>query len=97
VVALCCVAASAQPAEALLAAVDAWAGVASYAVVAFYAPASPWRREAGWGEAAVKRLRAIADALADALRIAASVLKALSWTVSVGFPWGVSVGLTWSP
>jgi hypothetical protein len=79
-----------------MAAVDAWAGLASYAVARFYAPASPWPwKMAGWKKNAPERLRRIADSLRPALERAARALGAVSWSVSVGFPWGVSISVTW--
>lgn len=80
----------------LLAAVDAWAGLASHVMSGFYAPASPWPRSvAGWGTKALKRLRSICVTLQSALQAAATALGAASWSISVGFPWGISVGVSW--
>lgn len=82
--------------EAELAAVDAWAGLASYAVARFYAPNSPWPwHKGGWSQSAPRRLRRVANSLRPPLERAASALGAASWSVSVGFPWGVSISLTW--
>jgi hypothetical protein len=82
--------------EDILAAVDAWAGLASSVVSRFYAPASPWPRSvAGWGGRAVARLRRICGVLLPALQAGANAVGASSWSVSVGFPWGISVSLTW--
>jgi hypothetical protein len=79
-----------------LAAVDAWAGLASYAVARFYAPTSPWPwHKGGWDKAAPKRLREIAEKLRPALETAARAIGAASWSISVGFPWGVSVSVSW--
>lgn len=82
--------------HAELAAVDAWAGLASYAVARFYAPKSPWPwHEAGWTKRAPERLRRIASKLRPALERAARALGAASWSVSVGFPWGISIAVSW--
>lgn len=84
--------------EAVLDAVDGWAGLASSAVTALYAPASPLPLPgglAGWGKGAVNKLNQVAGTLVSPLKYAAKGLGAASWTISVGFPWGVSVGLTW--
>lgn len=82
--------------EDILAAVDAWAGLASTVVSRFYAPASPWPRSvAGWGRRALVRLRRICSVLLPALQAAANAVGATSWSISVGFPWGISIGLSW--
>ena len=79
-----------------LAAVDAWAGLASYAVARFYAPTSPWPwHKAGWSKKAPERLRRIANRLRPPLEKAAHALGAASWSVSVGFPWGISIAVSW--
>jgi hypothetical protein len=80
-----------------LAAVDAWAGLASYAIARFYAPNSPWPwHKAGWDKRAPERLRRIARMLQPPLEQAARMLRAASWSVSVGFPWGISISVGWS-
>jgi hypothetical protein len=79
-----------------LAAIDAWAGLASYAVARFYAPSSPWpRRLGGWGKRAARRLRRIVSALEPRLKTAAQKTGASSWSIGVSFPWGIQVSLTW--
>jgi hypothetical protein len=79
------------PADSL-AAIEAWAALASYAVARVYAPASPWPvGSAAWDERIVKRLRKIANKLKDELEKAARHLKPESFSVSVGYPWGVSI------
>jgi hypothetical protein len=79
-----------------LAAVDAWAGLASYAIGRFYAPASPWPyQKGGWDKMAPERLRRIGESLRGPLEQAARALGAASWSIGVGFPWGVSVSVTW--
>jgi hypothetical protein len=79
-----------------LAAIDAWAGLASYAVGRFYAPASPWPfRKGGWDRRAPERLRRIGERLRGPLERAARALGAVSWSISVGFPWGVSIAVSW--
>ncbi len=80
----------------VLAAVDAWAALASYAVARFYAPSSPWPgRLAGWERSAARRLRSIAAKLEPRLRAAAQFAQARSWSIGVSFPWGVQISLTW--
>lgn len=82
--------------DEVLAAVDAWAGLASSVVARFYAPASPWPPNiAGWGRRALARLRRVCGVLLPALQKAANLLGASSWSISVGFPWGISIGLSW--
>ncbi len=84
-----------SPAEAL-AAVEAWAALASYVVASLYAPASQLRTGlAGWSTHVAQRLRAICEMLQSPLGAAARGLGADSCSVSVGFPWGVSVSLGW--
>ncbi|HEY2477223.1 MAG TPA: hypothetical protein VGI17_00670 [Solirubrobacterales bacterium] len=79
-----------------MAAIDAWAGLASYAVGRFYAPASPWPfRKGGWDKRAPERLRRIADQLRGPLERVARALGAVTWSISVGFPWGVSISVSW--
>lgn len=78
-----------------LAAIDAWAGLASYAVARVYAPASPFPHP-GWTRRAPENLRRIADKLRGPLKRIAQALGAASWSISVGFPWGVSISVGWS-
>lgn len=85
-----------QEPNQILASVDGWAGLASHVVARFYAPASPWPLDiAGWGRAAIRKLRDVANTLRTPLSNAAKGTGAASWTIAVGFPWGISVGLTW--
>jgi len=80
----------------LLAAVDAWAGLASAVVARTYAPASPWRRNvAGWGKKATAALQRITKLLLTPLQVAATALGASSWSIGIGFPWGISISLSW--
>ncbi|MGA3155358.1 MAG: hypothetical protein ABSD40_23580 [Streptosporangiaceae bacterium] len=86
----------ADDSDDLLASVHAWAGLASYAVSRFYAPASPWpRRVGGWGKRAVLRLQRIANRLLPALRAAVGALGAASFSISISFPWGIAIGIGW--
>jgi hypothetical protein len=82
-----------DPAE-LLAAVEAWTGLISYAVGSFYGPQSPMSVP-GWAQKVPEKLRELTGWLLKPLAIAARALGASSWSISAGFPWGVSVGLTW--
>jgi hypothetical protein len=84
-------------ATALLAAVDAWASLASHAVAQFYAPASPWpgRGFEGWSKRVVERLRKIASMLRGALEVAVRALNAVGFSIGVSFPWGISISVGW--
>jgi len=84
-----------------LAAIEAWASLASDAVLALYAPGS-WnllRRNghhvAGWSREAAERLRAIAGALMNQLAAVAALLRAVGFSIGVSFPWGISVSISW--
>jgi hypothetical protein len=85
-----------------LGAIEAWASLASDAVIALYAPGSLnlLRRKghdlAGWSQGAVQRLRKIASALRDKLGQVAVVLRGVGFSVGVNFPWGISIGLSWA-
>lgn len=80
----------------LLAAIDAWGGLASAAVARTYAPASPWPRSvAGWGKNVTSALQRITRLLLMPLRVAATAMGASSWSIGVGFPWGISISLSW--
>lgn len=79
-----------------LAAIEAWASLASDAVARFYAPASPWPRNvAGWSARAAGRLRAISTTLSGVLTPLAPALGAQSFSIGVSFPWGIQVSLSW--
>jgi len=79
-----------------LSAIEAWAGLASFAAARFYAPSSPWpRRIGGWSRTAVKRLRSIATTLQTKLTAVANHVGASSWSIGVSFPWGIQISLTW--
>jgi len=83
-----------EQAEQQLASLDAWAALMSSAVARVYAPASPWpRRKAGWAQSMVRKLRRMAIRLQALLLPVARALKAVNFSISVGFPWGVSNGL----
>lgn len=85
-----------QDPAAVLAAVEAWASVASYAAARFYAPSSPWPRGlSGWSRRAVGRLRTISNRMVPPLRAACATVQAKGFSVGVAFPWGVSVSLEW--
>ncbi len=85
-----------QDPEEVLAAAEAWAGVASYAVARFYGPASPWPRNVGgWGRKAVGRLRRISARLVPPLQQVQQALGSASFSIGVSFPWGLSIGLSW--
>jgi hypothetical protein len=86
-----------EQAEDLLAAVNAWASVASYAAARLYAPNSPWRTGlAGWSKKIAKTLGRIVSILLTPLKAVAVALGASSWSIGINFPWaGVAVSLTW--
>jgi hypothetical protein len=84
---------SQDPAE-VLAAVEAWAGLVSFAVGSFYGPQSP-PKVPGWAQNIPQRLRELTGWLLQPLEIAARALGATSWTISVNVPFGVSIGLGW--
>ena len=80
----------------LLAAVESWASVASYAVARVYAPNSPWRRLAGFSRHIAAHLTSLRKILFAPLEAAARALGASSFSIGASFPWaGVSVSLTW--
>jgi len=86
----------------LLAAVDAWASLASYAFQSVYAEelpevGTPFRRFKGAKEDVMKYLRSCVSQFKSALDSACRVLAALSYSIGVQFPWGVSIGLEWAP
>ena len=86
---------SADPLDEL-AAIDAWAALASYAVARFYGPSSPWpARLPGWSKRAALRLRGVAARLRPRLQAAAQATHASSWSIGVSFPWGIQISLTW--
>jgi hypothetical protein len=85
-----------QSPHALLAAVEAWASLASHIVARFYAPSSPRRDKVlGWSQTAVQRLRNIADGLRQKLEQVRNRLGARGFSSSVNYPWGISISLTW--
>jgi hypothetical protein len=82
-------------AEDQLASIDAWVSLISYAVARVYAPASPWPlRRAGWKESLVRELRQIVKRFQSLLTPVARALRAVNFSIAVGFPWGVSIGMS---
>lgn len=88
-------------AETLLASVEAWASLASFATLEAYA--GPIRevgamhlRLAGWAKGIAARLTKFARLLSGYLVKALNALSAISYSIDVGFPGGLSVGLSWS-
>lgn len=77
----------------LLSSVNAWTGLASYAVAHFYAPASPWptRRLAGWSKRAMAYLQRIVSKLVPAIQSAISKLSASGYGITISFPWGIGI------
>lgn len=80
-----------------LAAAEAWISLASHAVAAVYAPASPFKQlgRAGWRASVISRLRRIAAKLSTSLIAAGQQIQADSVAVGVQFPWGLSVEIGW--
>jgi hypothetical protein len=86
--------ATAAQANALVAAADEWASLASSICCRLYAPASPMpKRLLKWSRKVAALLREICSIVQRAISSAARVLGASSWTVTASFPWGVSLGL----
>ena len=87
---------SPEAARDLLAVIQEWAGLASYASARVYGPGSPMPRKlAGWGRKAVATLQRIANLLLVGLRVAGKALGAVTVSIAVSFPWGISIGLNW--
>jgi len=80
----------------LVAAVEAWASVASYATTRFYfeGPESIFKG-GGFGKSVVSSLQRHAKTYSGHLRRALAATGASSFSITVGFPFGLSVGLTW--
>jgi hypothetical protein len=79
----------------VLAAIDAWMSLASYAIGRVYAPQSPFRGGlAGWTLDVGRRIEDLARSVRNAISHAAKGLGAESWSVASGFPFGISVGLS---
>jgi hypothetical protein len=86
----------------MLAAVDAWASLASYAFQRIYteesmAVGTPFIQFPGTKKSVMQRLQSVSSKLRPALEKACRGLGALSYSISVGFPAGVSVGISWQP
>lgn len=90
----------------ILAAVEAWASLASGAVMDFSLTERPPEGEVtahrflrkivpGWRKPVTAQLRQVANTLGPALMAARDALAATSFSVSVGFPWGIAIGLSW--
>jgi hypothetical protein len=84
-----------EEAADVMAAIDAWASLASYVVWRFYSPRSPRDDEAGLSEKTARRLRNLSMAFRRTLDAIKIDIGATGFTVSVGIPWGVSIGVTW--
>jgi hypothetical protein len=84
--------------DELVAAVQAWASVASYATTRFYfeGPESILRR-GGFSKRVAASLQRHAKTYSGYLLRALAATGASSFSVAVGFPFGLSVGLTWDP
>lgn len=86
-----------QRANELLAVIEAWTGLASYATIRTYGAESPWPKGlAGWSNGVASRLRRLGSQLEEELREVAIRLHAEGWSISVTFPLGVSVSLSWA-
>ncbi len=84
-------------ADEVLAGIDAWSSLVTYALTWVYSPLSPPPEgEAGESKRIADRIRKIAKKFQLPLRAAAYVLGADSWSISYEFPLGFSVGLSWN-
>jgi predicted component of type VI protein secretion system len=83
--------------EALVAAVEAWASVHSYAISRFYfeGPQSLLRR-GGFDKRVTRQLQRAAETFEPRLTAVVSALGPSGFSISVGFPWGISIALEWS-
>jgi hypothetical protein len=86
----------------MLAAVDAWASLASFAFQRVYgeelpAVGTPFVRFPGAKKDVERWLRDVASRFRPVLAKVCPVLGAFAYSISVGFPLGVSVGVTWQP
>lgn len=83
---------------AMLAGVEAWASVASYAMTRFYfeGPNSVLRR-GGQSKPVSEKLADLATTWGGVLRSALKKTHASSFSIAIGFPFGIQVGLTWEP
>lgn len=90
-----------------LAAIEAWASLASNAVQALYESRSPSlfsrirlkrgeKDEAGWSNGAAEYLRKIARALEPKVRAVCSALKGAGFGVGVAFPGGISISISYT-
>jgi hypothetical protein len=86
-----------EPEQEIVASVDAWASVLSYATARFYfeGPES-MRKGGGYDKKVVSRLQDAALTFSSYLERALQATGAVSFSTSVGFPWGLSVGLDWT-
>jgi hypothetical protein len=92
--------------QEILAAVEAWASLASAVVMEFSLTqqrrniGAAWKLGGrvwpGWKKALAGQLRQVGDTLRPSLSAARTALGATSFSISVGFPWGISVGLSWA-
>lgn len=81
----------------VLAAVHAWASLASRTVAEVYAPNSPFPwNVGGWGKRIGRILQRIATRLGPLANKAARTIGASGASVAVTFPWGVSVSIQWA-
>ena len=90
-----------EEANELLAAIEAWASLASAVTYEMYV--GPLREVGaarlslpGWAKGVGNRLSKMANLLTGYLKVAMRALMAASFSIAVTFPFGVSVGLAWS-
>lgn len=98
---------SSEEGRDILAAVEAWASVASAVVLEFSLAQGPqnvgaaWRVAwpsriwPGWRKALTGQLQQVADTLRPSLAAVRNALGASSFSISVCFPWVIEVGLSW--
>lgn len=84
-------------ADEVVAAIDAWASVHSYAISRFYfeGPQSLLRR-GGFDKRVTQQLQRAADTFESWLTRAVEALRASGFSISVGYPWGISIALEWT-
>lgn len=82
-------------ANALLACVEAWTSVVSYALWAYYSHASRRHDHAGWSKDAVERSRELGQWLIQLCGSALSKVGVSSLSVGAAFPFGITVSVGW--
>jgi hypothetical protein len=81
----------------LVAAVDAWASVASYAITRFYFEGPKSVFPGGFSKRVAGSLQGLVGTWSPFLESALKATHASSFSIAAGFPLGFSVGLAWTP